>query len=308
MARPGSSVGPSPLWTVVLAAGAGRRLSGLTNGTPKQFWSPGGGPSLVEQTLLRLGPLAEPAATVTVIQRAHRSHLSALVHRSLLGQVVEQPCDRGTAAGLLAGLAAVAAASPDALVLVMPCDHGVARPGLFRRGVARAAAAVRAGRADVVLFGVEPDRATEDYGWITPRPTGRWTDEPVRPVAAFVEKPARSHAARLLASGAVWNTMILVGRVQTLIDLYRRHLPDLTEVFARAWRLPPDRRDAFLVEQYPHLSNTDLSRDVLTLAEGLVVYTWPASLGWTDLGTPERFDHWSRPDVRHPRGMSAATA
>jgi mannose-1-phosphate guanylyltransferase len=292
MSHHGSSVGQSPLWTVVLAAGAGRRLSGITNGTPKQFWSPDGGPSLVEQTLLRLSPLAQPASTVTVIQRAHRNHLSPLAHRSLLGQIVEQPCDRGTATGLLAGLAAVAGAAPDALVLVMPCDHGVARPELLRRGVARAAAAVRAGRADVVLFGVEPDRATEDYGWITPRRTGHWHDAPVRPVAGFVEKPGPSQAARLLASGAVWNTMLIVGRVQTLIDLYRRHLPDLTEVFARAWRLPPDRRDAFLAEQYPHLSVTDLSRDVLTPAEGLVVYTWPASLGWTDLGTPERLEHW----------------
>ena len=294
MARRGSSVGRSPLWTVVLAAGAGRRLSGITHGTPKQFWSPDGGPSLVEQTLLRLAPLARPDATVTVIQRGHRSYLSALVHRPLLGQVVEQPCDRGTAVGLLAGLAAVAASSHEALVLVMPCDHGIARPERLRRGVARAAAAVRAGRADVVLFGVEPDRAAEDYGWITPRRTGHWPGAPVRPVSAFVEKPKRSHAERLLASGAVWNTMMLVGRVQTLFDLYRRHLPDLTEVFARAWRLPPDRRDAFLIEQYPHLSVTDLSRDVLTLAEGLVVYTWPASLGWTDLGTPERLEHWTR--------------
>jgi mannose-1-phosphate guanylyltransferase len=294
MTRPAASVARAPLWTVVLAAGAGRRLSGITNGTPKQFWSPEGGPSLVEQTLLRLAPLAQPASTVTVIQRAHRSHLSRLAHRALLGQVVEQPCDRGTAAGLLAGLAAVAGAAPDALVLVLPCDHGIARPELLRSGVARAAAAVWAGRADIVLFGVEPDRATEDYGWITPRRTGHWHDAPVRPIATFVEKPLRSHAARLLASGAVWNTMMLVGRVQTLIDLYRRHLPDLTEVFARAWRLPPDRRDAFLVEQYTHLSVTDLSRDVLTPAEGLVVYTWPASLGWTDLGTPERLEHWIR--------------
>ena len=289
-----SSTAQSPLWTVVLAAGAGRRLSSLTNGTPKQFWSPDGGPSLVEQTLLRLAPLAQPATTVTVTQRAHRSHLSALVHRPLLGHVVEQPGDRGTAAGLVAGLAAVAAASSDAQVLVTPCDHGIARPEVLRQGVARATAAVRSGRTDVVLFGVEPDRAAEDYGWITPRSIGRWDDAPVRPVAAFVEKPRRREAAALLASGAVWNTMMLVGRVQTLIDLYRRHLPDLTEVFTRAWGLPPDRRDAFLVEKYPHLSVTDLSRDVLTLAEGLVVYTWPASLGWTDLGTPERLEHWTR--------------
>ena len=298
----GSSVGRSPLWTVVLAAGAGRRLSGITNGTPKQFWSPDGGPSLVERTLTRVAPVAAPATTVTVILGEHRRYVRGLARRSLLGHVAEQPCDRGTATGLLAGLFAVAAASPDAIVTVLPSDHGIARPELLRRGVSRAAVAVRAGRAGVVLFGVEPDRATEDYGWISPQPLGGWDDAPVRPVVTFVEKPSRSGAAELLVSGAVWNTMILVGHVQALIDLYRRHLPDLTEVFVHAWSLPPDRRDAYLLERYPHLSVTDLSRDVLTPAEGLVVYTWPASLGWTDLGTPERLEHW----IRRPPAMQVA--
>jgi mannose-1-phosphate guanylyltransferase len=280
------------MWTVVLAAGEGRRLAAITNGTPKQFWSPDGGSSLVEQTLLRLAPLASPASTVTVIQRAHRSHVQALTRRSLLGHLVEQPSDRGTAAGLLIALSTVAEAAPDALVLVVPCDHGFANPELLRSGAAQAAAAVRAGRADVVLFGVEASGATEDYGWITPQPGGKWSDVPIRPVAAFVEKPTRARAARLLASGAVWNTMILVGRVEALVDLYRRHLPDLTEVFTHVWRLPPERRGALLTKVYPHLSVTDFSRDVLTPAEGLVVYTWPASLGWTDLGTPERLERW----------------
>jgi mannose-1-phosphate guanylyltransferase len=50
-------------WTIVLAAGSGRRLARITGGIPKQFWSPPGGTTLLEQTLRRMAPLAPVPAT-----------------------------------------------------------------------------------------------------------------------------------------------------------------------------------------------------------------------------------------------------
>src|SRR5690606_23822021 len=53
-------------WTVVLAAGAGRRLASVTGGVPKQFWRAAGGRSLLRQTLDRFAPLAPTSRTVVV--------------------------------------------------------------------------------------------------------------------------------------------------------------------------------------------------------------------------------------------------
>jgi hypothetical protein len=36
----------------------------------------------------------------------------------------------------------------------------------------------------------------------------------------------------------------------------------------------------------------DFSRDILARARGLAVSLWPASLGWADLGTPDRLRDW----------------
>ena len=58
--------------------------------------------------------------------------------------------------------------------------------------------------------------------------------------------------------------------------------------------MPGELREAFLADRYPGLPHTDLSRDVLTPARGLSLYVWPESLGWTDLGTPDRLDLWLR--------------
>jgi mannose-1-phosphate guanylyltransferase len=287
---------PDRVWTLVLAAGAGRRLSAVTGGTPKQFWSIDGGPSLVESTIARLGPVASPSSTLTVVDESHTRYVERLAEPSSLGRLVIQPADRGTALGVLIGLAPIALSRPDDVVLVTPSDHGVARPDLLQRAILDAAASVRSGRSHVVLFGVTPDVACNDYGWITfGQPDHADRSTRVRPVTGFVEKPAPREAARLLASGAVWNSMVLVARAGGLLNLYRRrHLPELSDLFIHAYRLPPDCRARFLAGIYPTLSVTDFSRDVLTPAEGLAVSIWPTSLGWSDLGTPERLADWLR--------------
>lgn len=190
-------------------------------------------------------------------------------------------------------LGPVLASTRDAIAVVTPSDHGVADPACFRAGVLEAASAVRSGKVNAVLFGVEPSEPVADYGWITPGQGYHWAkDRPLRHVASFVEKPTADHARRLLAAGALWNTMVLVARAEALIDLYRIHLPRLAELFETYWRLPSRKKQRFLATGYTDLPAADFSRDVLTPARGLAVYTWAKSMGWSDLGTPERLWRW----------------
>jgi mannose-1-phosphate guanylyltransferase len=284
----------TPLWIVVLAAGAGTRLASVTGGVPKQFWSIDGGPSLVEQTVERLQSLSVPERTLTVIKRGHERYVNTTARGVSLGRLVAQPCDRGTATGIGLALATVLESASDAIVLVTPSDHGVARPRMFRKGVGEGVAAVRAGRSGIVLFGVEPDAAQGDYGWIAPRRVGATSPDRIQDVAAFVEKPGPLEAARLLNAGAIWNTMVLAARASTLFDLYRQFLPELAEALSTLLRLPADRRDAYITELYARLPSADFSADLLSRSRGLAVYTWPASIGWSDLGTPRRLASWLR--------------
>jgi mannose-1-phosphate guanylyltransferase len=294
----------TPLWAVVLAGGAGRRLSGVTGGVPKQFWRGAHGPPLLEQTLRRFSPLTTPARTVVVIDAAHQRYLTES-ELSKTGNVIVQPQDRGTAAGVLLALQPVLDAEPDAIVALTPADHGVLDEAGFRGGLLEAARHVRS-HGETVLFGVQPTTAHDDYGWITPGP---WrAGSLLRPVAAFVEKPNRDFAAHLLASGAVWNTMVLVARASALRDMYAELLPGLARTFQTVSRLAPADRSAFLARVYPGLPRVDFSRDVLAHARNLSTYIWPASVGWSDLGTPERLRDWqSRADsARRSEAITAA--
>jgi mannose-1-phosphate guanylyltransferase len=276
------------LWSVVLAAGAGRRLNTLTGGVPKQFWSPGGGPSLLDATLSRLAPLSGPERTVVVVDRSHLPHVQ-LLSPGRVGAVLFQPSDRGTAAGVMLALTPVLDADPEAVVVLTPSDHGLRDAGRFQSGVLGAVELVR--RDDrVVLFGVAPTHANDDYGWIVPGPIDDMGG--LRPVREFVEKPPASEAARLLAQGALWNTMVVVARVATLRALFAEHLSELTRVFDAARQLPLQAREGYLAQAYSTMETWDFSRDLLTPARNLLVHTWPRALGWSDLGTPERIAAW----------------
>ena len=278
------------LWSVVLAAGQGRRLSSLTGGVPKQFWRPAGGSSLLDETLSRLSPLCPASRTVIVMDSGHLKYVSARPDYTTRGHIVLQPTDRGTASGVLLGLLPILAADPDATVLLTPSDHGVRNGAAFRRGVLHAVQHVQS-VGGIVLLGVAPTTPRDDYGWISVGPEG---PDGVRRVEAFVEKPHAVMARRLLASGAVWNTMVMVARVTDLVGLFRRHLPDVTPMFLRAAAMPASDRCAHIADLYPRLPARDFSRDVLAPASGLLAYTWPSSMGWMDLGTPERLNEWLR--------------
>jgi mannose-1-phosphate guanylyltransferase len=277
-------------WSIILAAGKGRRLSSVTGGVPKQFWSPDGRRTLLGETAERIAPLTSPERTLTVIDQSHRPYAEEIRQEAPIGRVLSQFMDRGTAAGVLLGLSEVA--DLDAIVVLTPSDHGVARPSIFRRAIRQAIAEIHERRAAIVLFGAPATSPIGDYGWIVPHLDGDIGRTRLSRVASFVEKPSADVARLLLAQGGAWNTMVMVARVGALLDRYDEHLPSLTRVFHEARQLAGTERPAFLNAKYPTLPHADFSRDVLGQTVALHCAIWPTTIGWTDLGTPERLERW----------------
>jgi mannose-1-phosphate guanylyltransferase len=296
---------PHELWTVVLAAGAGRRLAEVTGGIPKQFWRAEGGSSLLKQTLDRFVPLAPRSRTVVVVNTEHLPHVAASDITGSVPGLIVQPEDRGTAAGVLLALTPVLERAPESVVMITPSDHGVLDDLTYRSRILEAVRAARE-RDDVVLFGVEPTQPHTDYGWISLGTSS--SIRGLRPVVSFAEKPAFETAASLFASGAVWNTMVVVGRAQALWDLYVRHLPELACTFAGVIEQRAARRADAFASLYRTLPAYDFSRDLLTHTRGLSASVWPATVGWSDLGTPERLREWQRSMTAHAPSARVTSA
>jgi mannose-1-phosphate guanylyltransferase len=281
-------------WALLLAGGAGRRLVTVTGGRPKQFWSPNGGPTLLEDAASRADRFSPPGRRVTVVDRTHRSFVDALGAKTSLGRLVFQPEDRGTANGVLLGLLEVMTRAPDSQILLTPADHGVARLDLFQAGLRRGLARISERPDRIVVFGIQADSADGQYGWILPEIEARTSVGRCAPVSVFVEKPQGSELAHLYAQGAAWNTMVLVSEARALLELFRRFLPDPTAALAAAYGESLILRQAAVDDAYRSLPRADFSTDLIGHADNLDVYTWPATMGWSDLGTPERVSNWQR--------------
>jgi mannose-1-phosphate guanylyltransferase len=282
-------------WAVVLAGGDGFRLRRLTSdapGTtvPKQFCTLDGGASLIEMALARAERLVPTDRMLVSVTDSHRVWWQDDLILLPPDNIVRQPSNRGTLAGVLLPLIEVFVRDPAARVIVVPSDHFVADEVVIETAARCALSHTKEHPEHVVLLGVQPEVCDPDYGWIVPD-TGSGEDP--RRVASFFEKPDRDTARRLYDEGGLLNTFIFAGRVWRLIELCEALEPILF------WSLRLARWHRFgvpggsLPEAYQQLPTGDFSRDILQrISETLLVQKVPPC-GWSDLGTPERIALWA---------------
>lgn len=272
-------------WAIVLAAGDGTRLSVLTDTdgspVPKQFWSLRGSRSLLGDALHRAYQLVPRRRTVVVVAEKHRplweDELSDLPPEN----VIVQPANRGTAAGLLLPALSILRRDPGARLLVLPSDHFVDKEHVLHESLRLALDSLGRDRDRIVLLGISPATPETGYGWIVPRPGGGGLDR----VAAFVEKPAAPNAAVLMERGALWNSFLIAMRGQVLVDLFVERHPELIVGMRAALEAT---EEAALAELYDGLGRTDFSREILQGSEERLSLLRVPECGWTDLGTPDR--------------------
>lgn len=276
-------------WTVILAAGDGNRLRSLTttNGVavPKQYCSLRGGPSLLQEAMLRAERVSPPGRIGAVVAAQHRRWWSPALATMPAANITVQPENRGTAVGVLLPLLRIELRDPQSHVVLLPSDHHVRDEDVLARTLRRATRNLSQGGCAVTLLGIQPDDPDPELGYVLPAPG----DGPVRRVVRFVEKPDRTVASHLVAEGAVWNSFIVVASLAGLLDLYARRHPSLVAELRRAVQHDAATGTAHeTASLYRELPTLDFSRDVLQgQEERLGVVTVP-NCGWSDLGTPHR--------------------
>jgi len=280
-------------WALVLAAGSGTRLSGLTadgNGmsVPKQFCSLTGGASLLEETLARASTITAPDQTAIVVAAEQRRFWEGALANLPDENVIVQPRNRGTANGILLGLSAILERDPDAIVTILPSDHYVARESVLGAALERAVAAIEASSsASITFLGIVPDAADPELGYIVP---GALRPDGTRAVAHFVEKPPLGVAKRLVRQRALWNSFIIVARASAIVALIERRFPVEVLCFRSLWRQTrlTERFAREAARLYEKLPEIDFSRHIVEGADAPLGVVAVPRCGWSDLGTPQR--------------------
>jgi mannose-1-phosphate guanylyltransferase len=178
---------------------------------------------------------------------------------------------------------------PAATIAVFPSDHFILGEATFMAHVQEVAGALDRHPDRVVLLGGQPTSPESEYGWIEPGAPIDGHNGVVSAVRRFWEKPSETAAQACLAAGCLWNTAIAVARVQALLELGARALPEISSRFAGLRRsLDSDREVTAVQEAYAMVPRTSFSRAVLEPhPEHLGVSPLPR-VTWCDLGSPRR--------------------
>jgi len=309
------------VWGLVLAAGEGSRLRALTTrpcGTsvPKQFCSLDGGPTLLEDAIVRASGVVAPERICAIVAQQHGEWWSQVLRRMPEKNIIVQPRNRGTAIGILYSLLHILARDPNARVVVFPADHHVRDESILRHALEAALRRLDQDPTAPVLLGLEPEEIDTELGYILPGSRDAIGGSTVR---RFVEKPELGLASQIIDAGGLWNAFILAASAQQLVNMFmKRFAPVVMEMQVIMSRLshaglPTSAGWATIVDMYERLPNIDFSRHLLEGHESLLRVVHVPACGWSDLGTPHRVAEALRrlaveDSVHHQRRQSNPSA
>ncbi len=273
------------LYPVILSGGSGSRLWPLSREDfPKQLQPLVTSKTLLQETALRLaGPELKAEAPIIVCNEAHRFIVAEQLRAINLDPrgIVIEPVGRNTAPAI-AVAALLLKDEPDALMLVMPSDHIIRKADVFRKAVAAALPAARAGH--LVTFGVTPTQPSTAYGYLK---RGAPLDENgVHTLLRFVEKPDAATAAGYLNEGVYsWNAGIFLFSAKRYLEELAKYEPAISSGSAAALEKGKNdlyffRLDADVFAQVPSQS---IDYGVMERTDKAAVV--PVDMGWSDVGS-----------------------
>ena len=273
---------PGQIVPVIMCGGAGTRLWPLSREVfPKQFISLFGGRSTFQQTIERV---ADPELFERPIVITGAAYCSVVLDQlSAIGaqaDVLLESARRDSGPAIVAGALFARQRDPASIVLALAADHIVKDSAGFIAACEAAIAAARGGR--IVTFGVEPDRAATEYGYISP---GAAIDGPVRDVSRFVEKPDLATATRYVREGYLWNSGNFMFCADVLLDEYRQ--ADSGSVDAVSQAILRARREASVitVDKAAFETAKPISIDYAVMECTRRAAVIPVSFGWSDVGS-----------------------
>lgn len=272
---------------VIMAGGIGSRFWPMsTPERPKQFVDVlGCGRTLIQLTFDRFESIV-PAENVWVVTSAAYADM---VRRQLPEvpeeNILKEPCRRNTAPCVAYVSWRIKMKNPKANIVVTPSDHIVANVKEFRR-VVQSSLRLSGETDAIITLGMKPTRPETGYGYIQvdlSTPSAR--NREVYRVDVFREKPDLQKAKEYIAqNNFFWNAGIFVWNVNTIVNAFRIYAPGISEIFEGMQAVyGTDREQAIIDERFPLCENISIDYAILEKAEE--IFCFPASFGWSDLGT-----------------------
>ena len=272
---------------VIMAGGIGSRFWPMsTPERPKQFVDVlGTGRTFIQMTVDRFKGIL-PAENVWVVtSQAYEDIVAEQLPEVPRGNILLEPCRRNTAPCIAYAAWRIKSIDPKATIVVSPSDHLVLDVPEFQRVITSAMDFASTSDA-IVTLGMKPTRPETGYGYIQTDmscPSAR--NKEIYRVDAFREKPDLATAEKYIRKpNMLWNAGIFIWNVSTVVNALRVYAPEINEVFENLLPLYGTNKEQEAInENFPKCES--ISVDYAILEKSEEIYCFPASFGWSDLGT-----------------------
>jgi mannose-1-phosphate guanylyltransferase / mannose-6-phosphate isomerase len=270
-------------YPVILSGGSGTRLWPMSRKLlPKQFLALLSRHTLFQETALRVKPIDGCAAPIVVCNDEQR-FLAADQLREIgvdASPMILEPVGRNTAPAIAAAALAALDRDPKALLLVLPSDHTLTRPEVFRRDALSALRLAQEGY--LATFGIIPESAETGFGYIERGApvAGGWK------VASFREKPDRPSAEAFIASGRFfWNSGMFAFSAAKYLAELERFCPHILAAVREAYAKSVRDLDFLRLDREAFAKCPSDSIDYAVMEKTADAVVVPTDPGWSDVGT-----------------------
>lgn len=282
-------IGSNNTYVLIMAGGVGSRFWPKSRQDfPKQFIDILGlGKSLLQLTYERFLKICPNEQIYILTNNSYAGLVKEQLPAILESNILLEPTRNNTAPCIAYASYKIAKRNPDANIVVAPSDHLILKENEFLEKVNQALAYAEDNDA-LLTLGISPTRPDTGYGYIkyeVASDNNQSILSEIKKVNAFMEKPSLEKAETYLESGDyVWNAGIFIWSVKSIKKAFERYAPEIAMLFDKGVSLYNTRDEAeFIAANYPKSPNISIDYAILEKADN--VYTIPADIGWSDLGT-----------------------
>jgi mannose-1-phosphate guanylyltransferase/mannose-6-phosphate isomerase len=271
------------VFPVILSGGAGTRLWPLSREMyPKQLLALTSRHSMLQETALRLAPIAGAVAPIVVCNEAHRFTVAEQLRA--LGvdpaAILLEPAGRNTAPAVALAALKAQQLDPQGTLVVAPADHVIRDARAFQHAANIAVELAQGGK--LVTFGIVAHAPETGYGYIR-RGAGAG---PAYPVAQFIEKPPLHMAEKFVASGEYyWNSGMFVFKASRYLAELETFAPDILRAATAAYAAARADLDFVRIDRAAFEACRSDSIDFAVMEKTRDAVVLPLDAGWSDVGS-----------------------
>ena len=268
----------------IMAGGVGSRFWPKSrNNYPKQFIDIlGTGKSLLQQTFERFSSYVDSKNIYVITNDDYQQLVAQQLTQLPLENIICEPSRNNTAPCIAYAAFKLNKENPDAVMVIVPSDHLILKEEAYA-GIIEKAVNFAKDQEALVTLGIQPTRPDTGYGYIEFEEN---TNEyGINKVISFKEKPGIEKAQEYLDSGQyLWNAGMFIWRASVIIKSFEKLAPEIFEIFSKGipYYNSTEERD-FISTNYPLSPKISIDFSIIEKADN--VFTIPADIGWSDLGT-----------------------